>query len=224
MAASSVGVLPSMSARHEPGAAPAGEGRSKAAKARAYTLLSDEDLLSMIGADDAEAFQALVERHADRAYAIAFRFLRNATDAEDVVQDALLKVWTSGCKWESGRARFSTWLYRVITNRCIDLKRRPTSEAIDVVPEVASEAPSQVNEILRMEASSRLERAIAELPEQQKTALLFSYYENLSNAEIAEIMETTVSAVESLLKRGRQHLRAVLQREGADMLNSLKND
>ncbi len=191
---------------------------------KATTLHSDEELLSRIGKGDAEAFQLLVERHVDRAYAVAFRFLRNAADAEDVVQDTLLKVWTSGGKWDGGRARFSTWLYRVVTNRCIDLKRRPQSETMDAVPEPSSDGPDQVNTLVRSEVSSQLEQVIARLPEQQRIALTFSYYENLSNAEIAEVMETTVTAVESLLKRARQQLRAHLRKDGPDMLNSLRND
>ena len=198
--------------------------RFRMSRGKATTRHSDEELLAMIGEGDADAFRLLVERHVDRAYAVAFRFLRNAADAEDVVRDTLLKVWTSGGKWDSGRARFSTWLYRVVTNRCIDLKRRPTNEAIDTVPEPQATTPDQVDSLMRGEVSSQLEQAIARLPEQQRIALTFSYYENLSNAEIAEVMETTVMAVESLLKRARQALRAQLRKDGPDMLNSLKND
>ena len=185
---------------------------------------SDEILLALIGAGDAEAFRCLTERHIDRAYAVAFRITGNAADSEDVVQDTLLKVWVLGNRWEGGRAKFTTWLYRVIVNRCIDLKRRPQNDDVDTIEDVASHAPDQVNELIRNETTDRLARALADLPDQQRLALIFSYYENLSNAQIAEIMETSVMAVESLLKRGRKHLRESLRIDGPEMLNSLQND
>lgn len=95
---------------------------------------ADAELLDRLAAGDEAAFRALVERHIDRAYAIALRIVGNAADAEDVVQDTMLKVWTHRGRWQHGRAKFSTWLYRVVSNRCIDLRRKPRTENVDVVP------------------------------------------------------------------------------------------
>lgn len=142
----------------------------------------DEDLINRLAANDEAAFRQLVERHIDRAFAIALRILGSRADAEDVVQDSMLKVWTHRGQWQHGRAKFSTWLYRVVTNRCIDLYRQPQR-----------------------------------LPEQQRVAVILSYQENMSNGEIAEVMDTTVAAVESLLKRGRQQLRELLRRHERDI-------
>ena len=107
------------------------------------TKIHDEDaeLLDRLANSDEAAFRALVERHIDRAYAIALRIIGNAADAEDVVQDTMLKVWTHRGRWQHGRAKFSTWLYRVVSNRCIDLRRKPRTENVDVVPEVADARP-----------------------------------------------------------------------------------
>lgn len=171
---------------------------------------ADDDLLQQIGQGDERAFRLLVERHVDRAYALALRILRNPTDAEDVVQDVMVKIWTHGGDWKEGRARFSTWLYRVVTNRCLDLCRRPRTSDIDDAPEVADGAPDALSALHTGEVNLILERAMSRLPEQQRIALILSYNDDLSNAEIAEIMETTIQAVESLLKRGRQHLRKTL--------------
>jgi RNA polymerase sigma-70 factor (ECF subfamily) len=172
----------------------------------------DEDdlLLEQIALRDELAFRRLVERHVDRAFALALRILRNHTDAEDVVQDVMLKVWTQGGAWKSGHARFSTWLYRVVTNRCLDLCRRPRTSDIDDAPEMADTQPDAVSAIHAGEIHDLLERAMGHLPEQQRIALILSYHDELSNAEIADILSTTVQAVESLLKRGRQQLRKVL--------------
>ncbi len=196
-------------------------GRSKEAS---LTTESDDALLDRIAANDQAAFRLLVERHIDRAYGLALRIMNNRADAEDIVQESLLKIWTHRGRWEGGRAKFSTWLYRVVTNRCIDVKRRPRNEDIEQVPEVADDKPLAIAEIQRHEVNSMLEAAMDRLPEQQRIALIFSYNENLNNNEIAEVMQTSVAAVESLLKRGRQRLRELLRRSEKDIRGSFTDD
>jgi RNA polymerase sigma-70 factor (ECF subfamily) len=185
---------------------------------------SDDDLLARIGNDDQSAFRLLVERHLDRAYALALRILKNAADAEDVVQDSLLKVWSQRGRWEGGRAKFSTWLYRVVTNRCIDLRRQSRTDGMDDMSQFVDEKPDAFATLHREEVGHLLESAIQKLPEQQRIAVVLSYHQGLGNAEIAEVMETTVSAVESLLKRGRQQLRHLIRRSGDDMLQAFADD
>ena len=177
----------------------------------------DSELLDKLATGDEVAFRMLVERHIDRAYAIALRIVGNAADAEDVVQDTMLKIWSHRGRWQHGRAKFSTWLYRVISNRCIDLRRKPRNENVETVPEVADGQPGAVEIIERNELNGMLELAMQRLPEQQRIAVIFSYHENMSNGEIAEVMDTTVAAVESLLKRGRQQLRELLRRHERDI-------
>ena len=177
----------------------------------------DTDLLDRLATGDEAAFRLLVERHIDRAYAIALRIVGNAADAEDVVQDTMLKVWSHRGRWQHGRAKFSTWLYRVVSNRCIDLRRKPRNEDVDAVPEVADPQPDASSLIERNELRELLEGAMQRLPEQQRLAVILSYHENMSNGEIAEVMDTTVAAVESLLKRGRQQLRELLRRHQRDI-------
>ena len=180
----------------------------------------DDLLLERIAADDREAFALLVERHADRGFALALRILKNSDDAEDVVQDSFLKLWTHRKRMEIGRAKFSTWLYRVITNRCIDLRRKPAMDDIETAPEVADGADDALTLLHRASMTSLLESALSRLPDQQRVAVILSYHEAMSNAEIAEVMETTVMAVESLLKRGRQQLRKQLARAEDDIRQS----
>lgn len=183
----------------------------------------DEELLDRLAANDEAAFRLLVERHIDRAFGIALRLLGSRADAEDVVQDTMLKVWTHRGQWERGRAKFSTWLYRVVTNRCIDLHRRPRTDNVDAVPEPIDAKPDAISNMQREEVSQLLEAAMQRLPEQQRVAVILSYHENMSNGEIAEVMSTTVAAVESLLKRGRQQLREILRRHEPDILHSLSD-
>jgi RNA polymerase sigma-70 factor (ECF subfamily) len=177
----------------------------------------DEELLHRLASNDEAAFRLLVERHIDRAFGIALRIVASRADAEDVVQDTMLKVWTQRGKWQHGRAKFSTWLYRVITNRCIDLHRLPRTDNVDAVPEPMDAQPDVVSAMHRNEVTQMLENAMQRLPEQQRVAVILSYHENMSNGEIAEVMDTTVAAVESLLKRGRQQLKDLLRRHERDI-------
>jgi RNA polymerase sigma-70 factor, ECF subfamily len=184
-------------------------------------LSEDDVLLEHMRNDDQDAYRLLVERHIDRAYGLALRVLKNTADAEDVTQDCLIKAWQHRKTWQAGRAKFETWLYRVIVNRCIDLQRRPKSEWLEDVPEPSDDAPDTVETIQRQQVSGRLEDAMGLLPTQQRTALVLSYYEGQSNIEIAEIMGTTISATESLLKRGRQGLRKLLKRSEGEVRHFL---
>ncbi len=152
----------------------------------------DEPLLDRMAANDEAAFRILVERHIDRAFGIALRIVGSRADAEDVVQDTLLKVWTHRGRWQHGRAKFSTWLYRVITNRCIDIRRRPRTDDVDAIPEPMDSRPDAVSAMQRNEVTTMLEHAMQLLPEQQRIAVIFSYHEDMSNSEIAEVMNTTV--------------------------------
>lgn len=184
----------------------------------------DDELLRLIAQHDQAAFRKLVERHVDRAFALALRILRNQADADDVVQDVMLKIWSKRGTWQEGKAKFSTWLYRVVTNRCLDLRRRPATEGMEAIPEVVDSRPDAITTIHRGEVTTLLEHAISRLPDHQRIALILSYHDNLSNPEIAEIMETTVSAVESLLKRGRQQLRKYLRSAESDIVSSFTSD
>lgn len=209
-----------------PGAGENGEAGAEKAAVKTEVMLDmcDDDLLVLIAGGNQSAFRVLVERHVDRGYAVAYRILHNSSDAEDVVQDAFLQVWTKRDQWQTGRAKFSTWLFRVVTNRCIDMLRKPRVETMETLPEVMDDQPDQVNEMARQEASNLLNETMGQLPDQQRVALVLSYSENLKNPEIAEIMGTTVSAVESLLKRGRQKMRHLLRNKGDSIAPLFTND
>ncbi|MCR6632554.1 MAG: sigma-70 family RNA polymerase sigma factor [Magnetospirillum sp.] len=181
------------------------------------TEADDDTLLERMKADDAEAYRILVERHVDRAYALALRTLRNPADAEDVAQEALVKAWTHRHSWQAGKAKFSTWLYRVVFNRCIDLKRLPSNACLDDVAEPEDGQPDSVDAIHRRQVYDRLGDAMASMPDQQRAALTLAYFDDMGNAEIAQVLGTTVQAVESLLKRGRQGLRERLRRAERDI-------
>ena len=177
---------------------------------------SDDGLLSQIAEGDRRAFQQLMDRHIDRAFGLAKRVLGSKSDAEDVVQDAFMKVWQKAGQWQPGRAQFSTWLYRVVVNRCLDLKRKPVNAALDNVAEQSDDRPDAYEDIETRQRNARIQAAVADLPERQRTAVALSYTSGMSNAQAAETMEISVKAFESLLVRAKRELRARLAGDGEE--------
>lgn len=172
---------------------------------------SDDELMRLAGGGDRAAFSRLVATHLRRATAIAMRITRNAGDAEELVQEAFLKVWLKAPEWqtraEGGGAAFSTWFYRVLVNLSIDRVRKPKAASLDEVSEIVDPAASAFDVTSSAETSARVAAAIATLPERQRAALTLCHYEGLSNIEAAEILEISVGALESLLVRARKALR-----------------
>jgi RNA polymerase sigma-70 factor (ECF subfamily) len=177
---------------------------------------SDDGLLSQIAEGDRRAFAQLMDRHIDRAHGLAKRVLGNKSDAEDVVQDAFMKVWQKAGQWQPGRAQFSTWLYRVVVNRCLDLKRKPVNTALDNIAEQSDDRPDAYEDIAARQRQARIAAAVAGLPERQRTAIALSYTAGMSNAQAAETMEISVKAFESLLVRAKRELRGQLAGDGEE--------
>jgi RNA polymerase sigma-70 factor (ECF subfamily) len=171
---------------------------------------ADEVLMARIAEGQELAFQLLMRRHLQRSLAIARRMSLGAADAEDIVQEAWLRVWTTAARWRP-TAAFKTWLYRVLVNLCLDRRRRRTHTALDAIAEPADDSPDATASIEASETARLVAAAIAELPERQRAALVLSYYEGLSNAECATVLDATVAGVEALLVRARRALRARLQ-------------
>jgi RNA polymerase sigma-70 factor (ECF subfamily) len=171
----------------------------------------DEALLLAAGQGDRDAFGALVGRHLGRAVAIAGRMLGSRADAEEVAQEAFLRVWQKAPAWQAdGTAKFSTWLHRVLVNLCIDRKRRRPLVPIDAIEEPADDAADGFDRVAQQERQGRVQRALAELPDRQRAAVVLSYYEGLSNSAVAEALDISVGAVESLLVRARRSLASAL--------------
>jgi len=179
--------------------------------AAAGTDESDEALMARIRAGDQDAYRRLVRRHLKRAYALARRMSGSDAEAEDIAQDAFLQIWQRRAQWSDEGARFTTWLYRVIVNRSIDHRRRPVGQDLDAAPEPADAAPDAVSLIQRRQVATRLGDACRRLPPPQQAAVTLFYFEGLSAADTASVMQISLGAVESLLKRARQQLRGLLR-------------
>jgi len=176
---------------------------------------SDEVLMVWVARGDQSAYRELTRRHLPAMLGLARRVLGNAADAEDVAQEAMLRVWTHAPRWQP-LAAFRTWLTRVVVNLCLDRKRRRPWVALEAAGEIVDPAPGVAELAETSERERLLAAAIAELPARQRSAIVLTYTEGMSNAQVAEILDTSVSAVETLLIRGKQNLRARLGRIGED--------
>jgi RNA polymerase sigma-70 factor (ECF subfamily) len=177
----------------------------------------DQPLLERLAQGDRRAYALLVGRHMGRMFGLARRMLGNESDAEDVTQEAFLRVWRYAKGWKPGQARFETWLYRVTLNLCYDRLRRRREITVEEMPEVLDERPSVIEVHASRDVVRAVEGALARLPERQRAALVLCHYQELSNAEAAALLDVTVEALESLLARGRRMLRNLL----ADCVDAL---
>jgi RNA polymerase sigma-70 factor, ECF subfamily len=174
----------------------------------------DAELLRAIADGDRAAFDRLSRRHLDRAYGVALRMTGSKADAEDVVQDVFLRLWLKPDSWRPGQAQFSTWLYRVVVNRCLDLKRRPKGTDLDSVEEPQAPDANAEDSLIETERGKALESAVKELPERQRAAIVLTYTAGLRNAEAAATLEISVKAFEALLVRAKRELRDRLAGQG----------
>jgi RNA polymerase sigma-70 factor (ECF subfamily) len=170
---------------------------------------SDEVLMARVARGDEPAYRVLTRRHLPAMLGLARRILGNAADAEDVAQEAMLRVWIHAPRWQP-LAAFRTWFTRVVVNLCLDRKRRRSWVAIDAAGEIVDPTPGVTEQVEQNEREQQLAAAIAELPARQRSAIVLTYSEGMSNTQVAEILDTSVSAVETLLMRGKQNLRARL--------------
>lgn len=181
---------------------------------------TDADLLGRYARGDALAARVLAGRLVPRALRYAARLLGDRTEAEDVAQEAMLRLWRIAPDWRAGEAQVSTWLYRVVTNLCIDRRRaqgRRGAVALDEVADPPDTAPGAFAALIAADRMAALSQALAALPERQRQAVVLRHIEGLSNGEIGQVMDLGVEAVESLIARGKRALAALLSGRRDDL-------
>jgi len=174
--------------------------------------VTDEALLVLFANGEPAAARALTLRLTPKAFGHAARLLGNRAEAEDVAQEALLRLWRVAPEWRQGEAKVTTWLYRVVANLCTDrLRRSGRGVALDAVPEPEDEARGPLDKMQAEARADALQTALDGLPDRQRQAVVLRHIEGMANPEIAEIMEISVDAVESLTARGKRALSAALE-------------
>ncbi len=182
--------------------------------------ISDEALVAQVCDGSSQAFACLVDRHGLRFRAIALRTCRDQTLAEEMVQEAFVKLWTRPSAFNAKKARFTTWFHRVVVNRCLDELRKKKPEALPEGYDAVDERPGAQVELEIDGSNAVLLAALSRLPERQRSALSLSYLDGYSNMEAAEIMELNIKAYESLLVRARAKMREELKADKADLLSA----
>lgn len=185
---------------------------------------SDEALMHRVRRGDHRAYATLVRRHTNMFFAAAYRMCGNRSNAEEIVQEAFLKLWQKPAAWDPAKGtKFTTWFYRVVINISIDRQRKEKKytgpAALDFMPD---SAPRADEEMQRNEKETIVEKAIAALPDRQKAALNLCYYEGLSNKEAADTLGIGIKALESLLMRAKTTLRGDMERSGLIMKTAYK--
>lgn len=182
--------------------------------------VSDEALLVAFGNGDMTAARLLTERLAPRLLRYAARLLGgDRSEAEDITQESLLRLWKIAPEWRQGEAKVTSWLYRVASNLCTDQlrKRRRSGPDLDQIAEPEDPAPSAAERLERQARIEALDAALSALPERQRQAVILRHIEGLTNPEIAQIMDIGVEAVESLTARGKRALTAALSGRREDL-------
>ena len=172
---------------------------------------------------DTAAFTELVEKYKQPVMNLAFRTVRDLTEAEDLAQNVFVQVFKSASRYQS-KAKFSTWLFTIARNLCLNEIRRRSRHPAESLDAPASEQEDQPvrqfedtkstlppERLLQGELAEKIEQALAALPENQRTALLLCRQEELSYEEIAEVLDCSVSATKSLIHRGRETLKEKLK-------------
>lgn len=190
------------------GSAPARTGRGSDSEALEADL--DDQAMLAAGRGDRRAFARLVDRHLDRTVAITARVIGRRAEAEEVTQEAFLRLWKKAEAWRPGKARVGTWLTRVAINLAIDRTRRVRPVDLDQAVEVADPAAGGEDLVDAAQRAQAGRAAVARLPDRQRAALALFYDREMSMQQAAETMQISVRALESLLARARRTLKVAL--------------
>jgi len=178
--------------------------------------LADEELMALVAGSDADAYEVVLERHADAAFSLAYRICGRRSLAEDIVQDALLAVWRSGSRYDRSRGSVRTWTLGIVHNRAVDAlrrsgvheRRRASDEGIEETVEADQRTDAQA---IENSTSLEIRGAIDELPNEQRRVIELAYFGGFTHAEIASMLDAPIGTIKGCMRLGLNKLRDQLQ-------------
>ncbi|HEY2180138.1 MAG TPA: RNA polymerase sigma factor [Solirubrobacteraceae bacterium] len=178
--------------------------------------LADEELMALVAGNDADAYEVVLERHADAAFSLAYRICGRRALAEDIVQDALLAVWRSGGRYDRTRGSVRTWTLGIVHNRAVDAlrrsgvheRRRASDEGIEETLEADERTDSQA---IENSTSLEIRGAIDVLPNEQRRVIELAYFGGFTHAEIASMLDAPIGTIKGRMRLGLHKLRDQLQ-------------
>ena len=176
--------------------------------AAGWSEKDDQELLALVQEGSQPAFDELVQRHTERFYRLAYRYVQNRETAEDLVQDAFVRLWENPASWRPDRnSKFTTWFYRIVVNLSLDWQKKKRPLPLDEEMPLIDERETADEAMIKVQEQRLLEKEIAALPERQRTALNLCFDEGLSNQEAAETMGVNLKALQSLIMRAKTTLK-----------------
>jgi RNA polymerase sigma-70 factor (ECF subfamily) len=180
--------------------------------------LSDEALVALTARSEHSALAELYDRYGRSAYGLARRILRDDTLAEDAVQEAFLALWRTAARFVPERGKASTWILTLVHRRAVDLVRREEhrrADSLESAPEVGGGAVEE-EALLRLQRE-RVQKALKQLPDQQREALELAYYGGFTQSELAERLGQPLGTIKSRMFSGLSRLRELLGEPGMEM-------
>ncbi|WP_025028897.1 RNA polymerase sigma factor SigW [Caldalkalibacillus mannanilyticus] len=181
----------------------------------------EQRLIKQALAGDRQAFEEIVELYKNKIFQVAYRMLGNRTEAEDIGQETFLRVYANLSRYDQTH-KFSTWIYRIATNLCIDRLRKrqitysldqevAATEGLDMYSQIADKAKGPEAEVMTIELQNEVQQAIDQLPIKYKSIMILRYIEDLSLQEISEIIDLPVTTIKTRIHRGREALKKLLK-------------
>jgi RNA polymerase sigma-70 factor (ECF subfamily) len=186
--------------------------------AGALRQLADEDLMELVQAGSAEAFELVYDRHCDVAFSLAYRMCGRRASAEDVLQEAFLAAWRSGARYDRQRGSVRNWILRIVRNRAIDALRRGTVrdrhnfEEEGIVERLPAEGLTE-QQVLQREQAGEVKDLLRELPAEQSRVIELAYFGGFTHTEIATILQMPVGTVKGRMRLGLAKMRLALPGE-----------
>jgi RNA polymerase sigma-70 factor (ECF subfamily) len=169
----------------------------------------DAKLMQEVADGNASANRIVADLYLDQSFRLALRILGNNSLAEDIAQEAFIKLWKQAPKWQA-KAQIKTWLHRVTHNLCVDYLRAQKRYSDEEVPELEDPNPNVFEVKAQEQLGDKVNEALQKLPARQRIAISLVHFEECGNIEAAAIMEVSVEALESLLARARRKLKELL--------------